>query len=214
MNDAARFETSPMTPVVLTKAICLFAGLQMLIRGIRQRSIKSNVSSANKPTLSEGTWRKMTICTSATLSNTPTQSSSEIVLKFVSHSPPPPPLPPHRKRTKNAFTPFFQANHGIPPWNQLFQDKSKDESQLKLVCPALCRYKSLCSHDLINILKLFMNAPLNLIFPPPRTTQVILFSPSRIFVAKLNQQDGGGERWGLTILFDSRHQLSSCFEMG
>ena len=101
------------------------------------------------------------------------------------------PLPPHRKRTKNAFTPFFQANHGIPPWNQLFQDKSKDESQLKLVCPALCRYKSLCSHDLINILKLFMNAPLNLIFPPPRTTQVILFSPSRIFVAKLNQQDGG-----------------------
>ena len=91
MNDAARFETSPMTPVVLTKAICLFAGLQMLIRGIRQRSIKSNVSSANKPTLSEGTWRKMTICTSATLSNTPTQSSSEIVLMFVSHSPPPPP---------------------------------------------------------------------------------------------------------------------------
>ena len=148
-----------MTPVVLTKAICLFAGLQMLIRGIRQRSIKSNVSSANKPTLSEGTWRKMTICTSATLSNTPTQSSSEIVLKFVSHSPPPPPLPPHRKRTKNAFTPFFQANHGIPPWNQLFQDKSKHESQLSLVCPALCRYKSLCSHDLINILRLFMNTP-------------------------------------------------------
>ena len=139
-----------MTPVVLTKAICLFAGLQMLIRGIRQRSIKSNVSSANKPTLSEGTWRKMTICTSATLSNTPTQSSSEIVLMFVSHS------PPHRKRTKNAFTPFFQANHGIPPWNQLFQDKSKHESQLSLVCPALCRYKSICLHDLINTLKLLL----------------------------------------------------------
>ena len=164
-----------------------FCGSADVDKGDQQRSIKSNVSSANKPTLSEGICWKMIICTPATLSNTPTQSSSEIVLMFVSHSPP---SPHHRK--KNAITPCFQANHGIPPWNQLFQDKSKHESQLSLVCPALCRYKSICSHDLINILRLFMNTPLSLIFPPPRTTQVILFSPSRIFVAKLNQQDGGG----------------------
>ena len=109
VDDAARFETSPMTPAVLTKAMCLFAGLQMLIRGIRQRSIKSNVSSANKPTLSEGTCRKMIICTSATLSNTPTQSSSEIVLMFVSHSPPTPSQKKNKKRIHTLLS--SQSRH-------------------------------------------------------------------------------------------------------
>ena len=37
----------------------VFAGLQIVIRGIRHRSIKSNVSTANKPTPMERTCLKL-----------------------------------------------------------------------------------------------------------------------------------------------------------
>ena len=61
MMTSAMFVASRMMRMVVTKAMFrrVFAGLQIVIRGIRHRSIKSNVSTANKPTPMERTCLKL-----------------------------------------------------------------------------------------------------------------------------------------------------------